>query len=225
MRRLVIILAILGLPGSAAAQDWQNVKGGGSLEYEASYVHEVEAPAMDEGEADGLGLAGVRFRGQLGGDVLGYRLGLDLHAGATAPGGFAYDCAFYPMGVGLRLGRWSRFGVIGGVAAAGATGTMDDAVILPAEASLELALGSRLRVIARGRLGWLAGAPSRQDGSASVPWADELEASFAIRLGHRWDDYGFDTGNGYYLGAAYREAEGARFIGVVIGHSIDAGTR
>lgn len=218
------MLAIVACPASAAAQAWDKLKGGGSVEYESSYVHEYEAPPMDGGEVLGIGLAGLRARGQLGGDVIGYRIGLDLHAGATAPAGFAYDCAFYPMGLGVRLGAWSRLGVVGGVAAAGATGTMDDAVILPAEASLELALGGSVRVIARARLGWVAAAQARQDGSITVPFADEVDASFAIRLGSRKRDYGFASGRGYYLGVGYREAEQSRFVGVVIGHSIDAGT-
>jgi len=220
-----LAFAILCAPATAAADHWaESLKGAATAEYEASYVHAYERPAMDEGEADGLGLAGLRARGQVGGDLVGYSIGVDLHAGATAPGGFAYDCAFYPMGLGVRFGKWSRFAVIGGVAAAGATGTIDDAVILPAEASLELALGSRLRVIARGRLGWVAGAPSRQDGSPTVAFADELDASFSIRLGSRKSDFGL-AGRGYYLGVGYREAEGSRFVGAVIGHSIDFATR
>jgi hypothetical protein len=35
----------------------------------------------------------------------------------------------------------------------------------------------------------------------------------------------FPTGNGYFVGVAYREAEGARFIGATIGYSVDLGTR
>jgi hypothetical protein len=213
-----VIVAILCWPGIAAAQDWNSFEGTGTAEYEARYVH-----ALDE--TRGLGLAGIRARGHLGGEVVGYRVGIDLHAGATVPGGFAYDCALYPMGLGVRLGRWSTLGVISGVVAAGATHTMDDAVLLPAELSLDLALGSRLRVIARGRLGWVGAAPSRQDGAPTTPFADELDASFSIRWGDRADRYGFTSGRGYYLGVAYREAEGSRFVGVVVGHSIDAGTR
>lgn len=199
-----VILLVLLFPASAAAQRWDQLKGAGSLEYEAR---------IDERR----GLAGARLRGQIGGDVIGYRIGVDLFAGAASPAGFAYDCAFYPMGLGLRLGKWSRLGVVGGIAA-------NDAVMLPAEASLELGLGKHLRVIARARLGWLNGAPGRQDGSETVPWADELDASFSIRIGKRKHDWGFYAGNGYYLGVGYREAEGSRYVGVVVGHSIDAGT-
>ncbi len=214
-----LALSILLVPASASANVWEELKGSGSLEYEASYVH-----TLDDARADGLGLAGARLRGQVGGDVAGYRIGLDLHAGATVPAGFAYDCAFYPAGLGFRLGRWSRIGFVAGVAGTGATGTMDDAVMLPVEVALELGLGNRLRVIARGRAGWVASAPQRVDGSVSAPWTDELDASFAIRLGKRNHDFGFYSGNGYYLGVAYREAEGSRFVGVVVGHSIDAAT-
>lgn len=223
-RGLAGAAALALLPAAARAEPWS--RGAASLEYEARYVHAVERDddAPDRG-VDGLGLAGLRLRGQLGGDVVAYRAGIELTAGATAPAGFAYDCALYPLGVGLRLGAWSRLGVVGGVAAAGATGTVDDAVLLPAEASLELALGGRLRVLARARLSWVAAAPGRQDGAVTATFADELDASLAVRWGRRGDRWGVLGGRGTYVGVAYREAEGARMIGVVLGHSIDAASR
>lgn len=217
--------AVAGLLAAArgAAAD-PPIDGAASLEYEAGYVHAVDAPTPDRGP-DGLGLAGARLRGQLGGRRLAYRVGLDLRAGATAPAGFAYDVALYMVGVGLRLGRWSRAGITAGVGASGATGTVDDAVTLPVEASLELALGGRLRVLARGRVAWVAGAGGRQDGSRTVTFADEAEASLALRLGRRWDNWGFPASNGYYLGVAVREAQGARMLGVIVGHSLDGASR
>jgi hypothetical protein len=224
MRAAPFLLLFVAAP--AAAEPFDALKGAASLEYEASYVHEYDdGDGMATGEAQGLGLAGARIRGQVGGKVLGYKIGLDLHAGATAPGGFAYDVAFYPMGLGLRLGTWSRFGVISGVGASGATGTMDDGAMFPIEACLEVALGGRIRVLARSRVSWLVAADARDRGTRSLPFGDELDASFSIRLGHRYTDFDFPTGNGYYLGVGFREAEGARMLGVVVGHSIDMGTR
>ena len=222
MRAVVVMILCASAP--AAADGIEDVKGAASLEYEASYLHGLD-DEMATAEATGRGLAGVRMRGQAGGDVLGYRIGLELHAGATAPAGFAYDVAFFPMGLGLRLGRWSRFGVVGGIGASGATGTMDDGATFPVEASLELALGARLRVLARGRITWLTAADARDAGVRTLDAGDELDASLALRLGRRWMDYDFPTGNGYYLGVGYREAEGAQMIGIVVGHSIDMGTR
>jgi len=216
---LVLIGAAIAAPARA-----DRYRGAASLEYEAGYVHAYE---RDEGSGspDGLGLAGARLRGQIGSGAFGYRVGADLRAGSTAPGGFAYDVGLYLAGIGARLGDWSRFGVTAGVGASGATGTIDDAVQLPVEAMLELALGERLRVLGRGRIAWLGFADARQGGAGTLPWGDELEAQLAIRLGHRWTDHGYPVGNGYYVGVNFREAEGARMIGAVIGHSLDAATR
>jgi hypothetical protein len=228
MRRAATLIA--GVVAAAtttgvARADWEDYQGAGSLEYEAAYLHTVDQDDADpERAVDGLGLAGFRLRGQVGKSWLGYRIGLDLRAGATAPGGFAYDVDLYAVGVGARLGRWSVVGITGGIGASGATGTVDDAMTFPVEASIELALGGRIRVLARGRLTWLAAAPNRDDGSRTVDFADELDATFAIRLGHRWTDWGFPTGNGYFVGVSYRESEGAQMVGVILGHSLDAGT-
>jgi hypothetical protein len=224
---LIASVLLASAAGTAHAQDWEDIKGAATLEYEATYVQRFEPrDAMDTGDGiDGWGLAGARLRGQAGGKHLQYRIGLDLHAGATYPGGFAYDVDLYAFGLGLKLGRWSRFGVTSGIGASGATGTVDDAVQLPVEACLELALGPRLRVLSRARVTWVVGADGRENGAPSLPAGDELEASVALRIGHRWTDYDFPAGNGYYVGVAYREAEDTKMIGLVIGHSIDAASR
>jgi hypothetical protein len=223
-RGLIVPGAIAALAGSAHADPIGKIDGALSLEYEAGHVHTVDHREEDPGP-DGLALAGVRIRVQIGRSWIGYRAGIDLRLGATVPFGFAYDVDLYFLGVGARLGTWSRFGVTAGVGASGATGTVDDAAQFPVEASLELALGDRLRVIARGRIAWIAAAPERRDGSRTITFADELEASLAFRLGHRYTDWGYPTGNGWFVGASYRESEGARMIGGMIGHSIDAGTK
>lgn len=207
-----MLLLVLG--GAAAADPLDHLHGTASLEYEAGYASSTDGDT-------GLGLAGARLRGQAGGRWLQYRMGLDLRAGMTWPAGFAYDVDLYAGGLGVRLSRWSRFGIAGGVGASGATGTLDDGAEFPVEAMLELALGGRLRVIARGRAAWLAGADARTGGA---PLSDELEGSLALRFGHRWHDWDFPTGNGYYLGGWVREASGVRMFGIVIGHSLDAGT-
>lgn len=58
-----------------------------------------------------------------------------------------------------------------------------------------------------------------------MTWADEIDATFGIRVGHRFDKFELASGNGYFLGVSYREMEGAKFIGVVIGHSVDMGSQ
>lgn len=219
-----ICAAIAAVAVSAAAPAWADrYDGAASLEYEAGYVHAYDRDGSDG--PDGLGLAGARLRGQMGSSWYNYRAGIDLRAGTTFPGGFAYDVDLYAAGLGLKLGTWSRFGIAGGVGASGATGTMDDGVQFPVEAMLELAVGGRIRLLARGRVSWLAAADTRSRGAETLPFGDELDAQLAIRFGRRWVNYGYPVGNGYYLGVNYREAESAKMVGFVIGHSIDAGTR
>ncbi|MBZ0234316.1 MAG: hypothetical protein K8M05_18440, partial [Deltaproteobacteria bacterium] len=86
-------------------------------------------------------------------------------------------------------------------------------------------LGARVRLLARGRAVWLGAARGRADGSPTFAWTDEVDATFAVRLGRRYRDWGFPSGNGYFAGVQYRESEGARMVGGVIGYSVDVGSR
>lgn len=221
--RFALVVVLVAALGGAARADWQDFKGAGSIDYEAGYVGAYHAGA--DPPLDGLGLAGFRLRGQVSpSSWVGYRVGLDLRAGTTFPGGFAYDCDLYLVGIGARFKQHVIVGVTGGVGASGAVGTVDDAVTLPVEASLELALGPRVKLLARGRIAWVSGAASRDDGSKTFDFADELDAAVALRFGNSWHDWGFPTGNGYFIGASYRETEGIKMVGLIIGHSLDAGT-
>ncbi len=218
--RALAALVLVSTVGTAHAglDDWT---GAAWAQYEASYVHR-----RGDGDLDGLGLAGLRLRGFVGRKApVGYLIGLDLQAGATNPGGFAYQVDLYLAGVGVRLGKVGALGLGTGVGGAGATGTLDDAVVLPVEAFVNLDLGSRVRLMARGRITWLAAASDREHGSPTIGWADELDATVALRLGRRYRDFGFPSGNGYFAGVAYRESLGTRFIGAVVGYSLDVGTR
>jgi hypothetical protein len=76
-------------------------------------------------------------------------------------------------------------------------------------------------VLARVRWAYVAGAASRQSAAPSIAFADELDATLGLRLGRRYRDHGFPTGNGYFVGASYRELADARFLGLTIGYSID----
>lgn len=102
-------------------------------------------------------------------------------------------------------------------------GAIDDAVALPFDVDVELD-ASRVRLIAWARAAWVAGAPQRHDGAPSAPFADELEAMVGVRIGHHYTDYGFPTGNGAYLGVAYKELIGTKFVGLTFGYSMDMAT-
>ena len=54
--------------------------------------------------------------------------------------------------------------------------------------------------------------------------AQELDATLGVRIGHHYEDYGFPSGNGYFVGAGYRELAGTRYVGAVVGYSIDLAT-
>lgn len=210
-------------PAYAGPDDW---KGGAWLHYEASYVHRRDDAAMAPAAGDGIGMAGLRFRGFASKTLpIGYLVGIDLHAGSTNPGGFAYQADLYLAGMGVRLGALGIMGLGAGVGASGAVGTLDDGVELPVESFLELDLGTHVRVLARARAVWLQAASGRTDGSPTFGWTDEVDATFGVRLGRRYRDFGFPSGNGYFLGVSYRESEDARFVGGVIGYSVDVGTR
>lgn len=219
MRCALVIAALAAAAPATAAADPEDWKGGAWLHYEASYVHHRDRAA-------GVGMAGLRLKGFASRKLpVGYLAGLDLHAGSTNPGGFAYQVNLYLLGIGARLGSLGTAGIGTGVGASGAVGTVDDGVEVPVEAFLELGLGSRLRVLARGRAVWLGAAPGRLDGSPTFSFTDEVDATLAVRLGRRYRDFGFPSGNGYFAGVAYREWQGARFVGAVIGYSVDVGTR
>jgi hypothetical protein len=212
-----LAMAMLAAPRVDARPD---VQGGAQLHYELSALHDIEDDGTSAPAARDFVLAGARLHGFIGNRWLGYHMGIDLAAGGTIRGGgFAYDVALFPAGVALRFAETSFLTLGIGVGASGATGTLDDAATFPVEARFELGRG--IRVLGRARAVFLAGADGRQDGAR---FADELEAMLALRIGRAYSDWGFPTGNGYFVGATYREALGATFAGVVIGYSIDMGS-
>src|SRR5262249_13451579 len=159
---------------------------------------------------------------------IGWHLGLDAAAGTTfgTPSGamsgvamarstgFAYDVALMPVGFAVRWGASQMAGIGTGVGAMGAIGTLDDAVTVPVEAFTELALGGHVRLLARARMSYLAGADGRGRGSPTVSFADELDGMIALRVGHAYEEYRMASGNGYFAGVAYREMLGAKFVGL-----------
>jgi hypothetical protein len=219
-----IALVALLLAGTAHADRWsdlRDIQGAAWGHYELTDVHDVE----DRAHPSNILLAGLRVHALLGWNpTVGYHVGIDLAAGSTlGRAGFAYDVALFPVGVGVRLGPTSFVAFGAGVGAMGAVGTLDDAVTLPLEATVELG-GNRLRVLARARASYVAGAPGRHDGAPSIAFADELEGLLGLRIGHHYQDWGFPSGNGYFGGIAYRELAGSRYVGLAIGYSIDGAT-
>jgi hypothetical protein len=220
MRRAAVAGALVAAScAHTRPDDW---RGGAWLHYEASYVHRREPGDP----MDGIGMAGLRLKGFVSKKLpIGYLAGIDLHAGSTNPGGFAYQTNLYFLGAGMRLGSLGTAGIGTGIGASGAVGTVDDGVELPVEAFLELGVGAHLRLLARGRAVWLGAASARHRGAPSVAFTDEVDATVGIRVGRRYHEFGFPSGNGYFAGVAYREWMGAQFVGAVFGYSVDVGSR
>ena len=218
MRR-AIALGLLLAPAQTA-HAWPDFDGGAQLHYELQGLHAYDHDEMDAPGARDFVLAGARLHGFVGGRWVGLHVGLDLAAGGTIHGGgFAYDVALFPVGVALRFAETSFLTFGAGIGASGATATIDDAATFPVEARFEVGRG--IRVLGRARATFVSASDSRQDGAR---FADELEAMLALRIGRAYTDWGFPSGNGYFIGATYREALDAKFAGVVIGYSVDMGT-
>lgn len=219
-----VIVAALCVPAIAEARPFSEWQGAAWMHYELSGLHGVE-DTSDGGPPEELVLAGARVHAIVGTNrTVGYHVAFDFAFGSTLRGaGFAYDVALFPVGIGVRVGSTGVLALGAGFEAFGAVGTLDDAVALPLEANLELG-GGRVRLLARARASWIAGADSRQSGAPSIAFADELDAMIGLRIGHHYEDHGFPTGNGYFIGAAYRELAGTRFAGLVIGYALDMAT-
>lgn len=222
-------LALLALcvPTLAEADGLGSWKAAAWMHYELSAVHGVDRTGEAEPPSE-LVLAGARLHAIAGKNrTIGVHLAFDFAFGSTLRGaGFAYDVALLPLGIGVRIGTTGVLALGTGFQASGAVGTLDDAVALPVEAIAELG-GGRLRVLARVRASWIAGADGRQSGAPSATFADELDAMLALRIGRHYDEGYPDltSGNGYFIGAAYRELAGTRFAGLVVGYGLDLATR
>jgi hypothetical protein len=220
MRALVIVL-VVGLARTAHA-GWEDLEGGAQLHYELSGEHGLRRDDMTAPEPPReLALWTARLHGFVGGKTFALHVGLDLGAGGTIRGGgFAYDVSLFPIGLAVRFFETSFITFGAGVGASGATGTLDDAATFPLEVRLEIGRG--IRLLGRARATFVSAAKARDDGAR---FADELEAMIGLRLGTGYDEHGFPTGNGYFIGATYRELMDTQFVGAVFGYSIDMATR
>ncbi len=225
MRAWLAALGVL-LATPADADRWRQAmerwQGGAWLHYELTEERRIGEMNCSCAASD-LVLAGVRLHGFLGANAsIAYHVGVDLAAGSTiGKAGFAYDVALFPVGILVRAGKTSIVGFGAGVGGMGAVGTMDDALTLPVEMTAEIGIGRRVRVLSRTRISYNAFARGRQSAAPSIAFADELDAMLGVRIGHYYDDYGFPSGNGYFVGASYRELSEGRMIGLTIGYSID----
>jgi hypothetical protein len=209
MKALAILLALAGAARADRVPD-----GGAWLHYELSGVSDQDASRPHE-----LVLATARLHGFFGGRFV-YHAGIDLGAGATLrTAGFAYDVALFPIGMGVRLGKTGIAALGVGIGASGAVGTLDDAMTVPVELNIEV--GGSWRVLARGRATYTFDTVGGQAPSTTA--ADQLDAMLAVRIGRHYEDF-VPSGNGYFAGVAYREFAGARYLGAVIGYSIDLAT-
>jgi|SRR5690242_11538204 len=222
MRAVVILVLLAGCArwGRKYGDQARNAQGGAYMHYELTSATKVDAYDSPRD----LVLAGARLHGFVSlNKTVAYHGGIDLAAGSTLRGaGLAYDVALFPVGAAVRFGRTSFLALGAGIGGLGAMGTLDDAVTFPVEATLEV--GASWRLLARVRTAWVEAAPDRHDGAPSIPFADELEGMLGLRFGHHYEDYGYPSGNGYFIGVTYRELLGDHWVGAAIGYSIDLGT-
>ena len=170
------------------------------------------APAPDPTITQ-IGLAGIRVGVMDGLAGISERVTFDIAIGGQVGkhGGVAYDVGLLPLGLAVKLGDAGFIALGTGVAAMGATGALDDAVLIPIQ--LEVEYGAGYHVMFRARDSFVFGADGRKDGAPSLPIGDELAGTLAIRAGSP----------GYEIGVAYQEMLGTRYVGLVIGYGLDGG--
>jgi hypothetical protein len=185
--------------------------GGFFVGFELSSVIEVTSGA--ESRVTNVSLASAHFTLSHGFQHVRYFGALDVALGATlADDGFAADLAFLPIGVGLQLRRPERTAFVGvatGIGVSGAYGALPTVAVVPLQLVSLVRVSEKLNVMARARTSWFLNQTSRAE--ASSLW-DELDGMVAVQFSR---SHNYLEGN--YVGAAYRELDGARFVGLVFG--------
>jgi hypothetical protein len=95
----------------------------------------------------------------------------------------------------------------------GATGSLDDAILVPIQ--LELEYGDAYHLTMRVRDSFVFGADGRRDGAPSLPIGDELEGMLGVRVGSSNQGHA-----GYFIGVAYKEMLGTRYAGLSLGYAL-----
>ena len=163
-------------------------------------------------------LASVHVDLSTGFPHLRYFGALDLAAGLAvgdADVGLAYDVQLLPIGVGLQIRRPENtafLGIATGIGASGAQSALPSAAMIPIQLTGVFRLTERVNLQSRIRASWLLNKTSRSNGGSSVPGVDELDAILALQHSN-YENYI----EGYFYGVAYRELEGGRFVGLVLG--------
>jgi hypothetical protein len=226
--RAGLAIAVLSaVADSAAARPFDDWKAAAALRYDLAFHRRTDgADAAGEplADLDGLALAGLRLRGLAGPHPIGLALGVDVHGGGGTGGGFAWEADLYPFGLGARLGRHGAIAILAGIGGSGVTDRIPAGAQFPIEAWAELGLGAHLRLAVWASAAWISGADAREDGAPTAPFGDELVAGAAFRIGRRFHDWGFRSGNGWFLGLEYAEQMGATFAGLTLGYSVDVAT-
>ncbi|MCA9679029.1 MAG: hypothetical protein H6709_24570 [Kofleriaceae bacterium] len=219
---VVVVAACLAGCGAGSLRHVRDWKFAGALAYDL----EARAPLADDDPAttapyDGAVEVGLRLRAGGGPGHAGYGVGVDLHAGATLPGGFAWGVGVLPAGVIGPLGDRGVWGVVGGVGLSGITGRLDPALSVPVEAFASLRLASRVGVALWLQPSWVVAGADRYDGATTVDVFDEVRAGLSLRVGRRYHRWGFGSGNGYHVGVTWTEQVDTRFVGLLLGYDLD----
>jgi hypothetical protein len=173
----------------------------------------------DVGGLRGFGTMGLSARALL---AMGYAIGLDLEVGAGVPLGFAYGAHLYPLGTGVPIGATGWIAMFLGVGASGITGSIPAALDVPAELRIELDLGRRLRIGARGVLNTALFGGARHDRSIAH-FFDEWIAGGFIRFGRTKRMYDATAGGGWFLGAERREMLSGAWWSATLGVEMNLG--
>ncbi len=210
-------VALLVLTTSAVAHagfdDWD---AGAVVSYDFRYLRLSEDDAIgDLNEVMDVGLAGRGFAAK---GALGLAVGFDVHMGGGLDGGFAHEANLYPLGYGVKLGRWGFVGAVTGVGVSGVTGRIPFGWQLPLETFVELDLGKRFHLAVASSYRWIGAADERQTEHGITP--DEHTMRVDLRFNRQHNRHGFAAGNGYYVGFYSVERMDETFYGIAIGYSL-----
>src|SRR6185312_12743285 len=133
MRSLLIVIALAGV----AHADGVSGSSEGSFTLLQHFADQRPVTAVPIVAPDPtitqLGLLGARFGLMPSDPMVAEHIAFDFAIGGQIGrhGGFAYDVALMPLGLGIHLGDDSFLALDTGVAAMGATGSLDDAILVP----------------------------------------------------------------------------------------------
>lgn len=140
-------------------------------------------------------------------DPVGFAMGVDLAAGGL--NGFAWEAAMMG-GLGVSIASVSTIGLVGGIAADGWTGGRVPAgVLVPAELFFTIEVGDAARFVYFAQPRWALTPGSRDDGTRSDSFVDELRLGGSLLLPFVLGEDELDDG-GLRLGFVYGEQLGVK---------------